>query len=569
MTTLFNISQLNPLKFYKQSDILNTSGQNYGSFNPNINERGIDNDFFYRNLKSWMDKKPYLQPYQQGDKITLQWIGEADQVSPSVIAYVVRLIDVNGIIVKQQNATQTAGVGVTIRECSMQLYDVPEGKYFVQIMYENPAMGGINTFAISEGIDVKQYHAGTMLYKYRNTTNDQDIFWETGIVMQFRLHSYLKINPDAKFSTYEDQPLNLQMLNFVPFREWELVLGVNTKPFAPYILDKVNRITGCDTLYIDNVLYTRGEGAKLEAAQPDKYPLMTATLLMREKVNDNNTLIVSNEAIVVMGATNSDWFYVTSLVQTTPATTYTIGKAFNGMRNFCDYLNTSNIIGTENLVGSYFAIDAYGRLVLITDNQTIFTNFSPGLTATNVYQAHMIFDVNTESGFDLLVGFATVGSTKYAYVWGDGTANSVGTSGGITVTHTYTTVGDFKAKLFWDDTEEIAFATSDVTVKSAFGKLPASCTKFYLNSIGLVNVLNNIFANLNGSFIELQLTGNKIGTYQINDVLMYLYESADKLDPTCVIDISGQTPSAPPSNSGGIGLFIGTLESLGITVTTD
>ena len=50
---------------------------------------------------------------------------------------------------------------------------------------------------------------------------------------------------------------------------------------------------------------------------------------------------------------------------------------------------------------------------------------------------------------------------------------------------------------------------------------------------------------------------------------MYLYESADKLDPTCVIDISGQTPSAPPSNSGGIGLFIGTLESLGITVTTD
>ena len=73
--------------------------------------------------------------------------------------------------------------------------------------------------------------------------------------------------------------------------------------------------------------------------------------------------------------------------------------------------------------------------------------------------------------------------------------------------------------------------------------------------MGLVNVLNNIFANLNGSFIELQLTGNKIGTYQINDVLMYLYESADKLDPTCVIDISGQTPSAPPSNSGGIGIY--------------
>ena len=49
MPNIFSIPQINPLKIYYQSDILNTAAFSdvaLKSFDPNQNERGIDNDFW-------------------------------------------------------------------------------------------------------------------------------------------------------------------------------------------------------------------------------------------------------------------------------------------------------------------------------------------------------------------------------------------------------------------------------------------------------------------------------------------------------------------------------------------
>ena len=82
-----------------------------------------------------MDVERYFQPYQQGDKITLQWLGIDD--APPVATYTITLLDQYGQTIKQQDADLGAevgtGSGIFIRECEMLLYDVPEGKYFVQI----------------------------------------------------------------------------------------------------------------------------------------------------------------------------------------------------------------------------------------------------------------------------------------------------------------------------------------------------------------------------------------------------------------------------------------------------
>lgn len=51
MANIFEIPQINPLKLFQQSDILNTAAyvqSSYQAFNPNINDRGMDADFYIR-----------------------------------------------------------------------------------------------------------------------------------------------------------------------------------------------------------------------------------------------------------------------------------------------------------------------------------------------------------------------------------------------------------------------------------------------------------------------------------------------------------------------------------------
>ena len=59
MAKLFDLSQLNPIKLYFQSDVFHSQNENLAVFNPNYNHRHMDNDFFARNLKSWQDKVKY------------------------------------------------------------------------------------------------------------------------------------------------------------------------------------------------------------------------------------------------------------------------------------------------------------------------------------------------------------------------------------------------------------------------------------------------------------------------------------------------------------------------------
>ncbi|WP_230679604.1 hypothetical protein, partial [Streptococcus pneumoniae] len=85
---------------------------------------------------------------------------------------------------------------------------------------------------------------------------------------------------------YEDQPLNLTMLSGVPYREWTLFFGVDEQPVPNWMLDKIERLSLSNNWYIENVRYTRSEGAKLESNRVDKNYLATATLNVRPQSND-------------------------------------------------------------------------------------------------------------------------------------------------------------------------------------------------------------------------------------------------------------------------------------------
>lgn len=573
MAQIFEIPPINPIKLYKQSDIFGPAIAGFNAFNafdPNINDKGMDSDFFYRNLRSWMTKRNYWQPYQQGDSITLQWVGLDDEAGPT-ITYVVRILDCNGTVVKSANASSTAVGSSYIREVEIPLYDVLEGKYFVQIQNLS-LLTNYDFWVISEGIEVKQYHANTSLIKYSNTSNDQGIFWETGLIMQKRIHAYMKVNPDAKFNVYEDQPLNLQMLSGVPFREWILSIGVDSKPFPPYELDILNRVFLCDTLQIDNTLYTLNEGAKFEVQQADKFPLMTANIAMREKVNNQDLVIVNYEPIVMGNAPTAEWFFVKQLDQTTPGTVYPISKYFHGAINFVNYLNTSQAYDD-----SHYAIDSQGRIVFITTDATKYADFQPGYTFSTPYTGHLILELETVTGqTDLVIAISNAAlSTKRAYFYGDGTAVSEGTAVSNTTTKVYAANGKYTAYLFWDLAEDVALDASDLIIKTIAGKLPPKNIVFTALNNVITRIKNNLFDKTFYSgtayLTSVDLSGNNLQTGNVNELLMWFYEAlkAGALDTPGGADISGNTPAAPPSADAGLGLFKGNLTAAGFTVTTD
>ena len=101
----FNISQANPLKFYKQADVFNTiANTDLNTFNPQYNKRNFDDDFYYRNIDRWVESRLYYQQFQQSDSIRLQW-GGTNLLSGGANPYTISILDCNGNAVSQVPGT--------------------------------------------------------------------------------------------------------------------------------------------------------------------------------------------------------------------------------------------------------------------------------------------------------------------------------------------------------------------------------------------------------------------------------------------------------------------------------
>lgn len=578
MPNVFNISQLNPLKPYQQSDLLGLGGFTQvalKSFDPNQNERGIDSDFFIRNIKSYMDVVQYSQPYQQGDKITLQWLGWDDYAIGPTVAYVVRLLDYNGDVVKQQNATLGVeigtGTGVFIREIDMLLYDVPEGKYFPQI-HKVGLFTDYDFFLIFEPIEVKTYWPNTMLIRYSHTSNAYGIYFETGIELWKRVFAnFTEINPGSVFNVYPDQPQNLTLLSGVKYRDKQLSVGVDNNPNPEFEIDKLEEVFLCDTIYIDHIQHTRNEGSKFEMGRVDKSPVVTANISLRETFSDTDIVVSEYEPIVLGSAPDSDWFYIRVISQTTPATSYPVGLYFNGPENFVNWLNGSNFLGIVDFVNTYFAIDSYGRIVLITNDQTIYDLYSPGLAFATPYTRHLIIDINSNFGTDLQIDLNSAASTKYAYFWGDGTAKTTGSGTLVSTSHTYPPGGHYTAYLFWDEFQSLRLDSSEAIITSLDGKLSNICTYFDVGGMPIKSVKNNIFEHCSNTLANVKFDFCKLNPFKINDLIRFAYESklTGAFSGSAVLTLSWQTPPAPPSNDYGINFMLNHLAAAGVTVVTD
>ena len=88
------------------------------------------------------------------------------------------------------------------------------------------------------------------------------------------------------------------------------------------------------------------------------------------------------------------------------------------------------------------------------------------------------------------------------------------------------------------------------------------------NSSAIEYMYNNIFTYTTVLAV-INLSGNKISSYEINNIVNYLYDVRRILSASCVATLSGQTPSAPPIRTEGVGFIISNIKAAITTLTTD
>ncbi len=583
MALKFNISQLCPLKFYHQADAIATNAPttDFAVFPSNYNHRHIDDDFAYRSLKSWESKTCYFQPWQQSDVIVLQFLGQEFAFGGTINPYYVRIIDSKGKVIKSQQPTTPGLLGTdTIYNIKFGLWNVPEGKYYVQLKFQG-YFADLDAYMISEPIEVKQYHENTMLFEGKNSFNDQGIIWAYNYLeMQLRVHcALIELSPENKSNVYNNQPMDATLISAVPYRDYNLVFGQNGQYIHDWFADKLNRFLSLDNLKLDGKGITRKQGATLSAKRIEGYPLSKWSIPVNEASSGNDILITSTQRINIGAVPNTDLFYIKGLYLTSITAYFspTFETYFAGRQNFLDYLNGWFKLSYFPGYSGHFTIDANGDLIYQTSNEDEYTILEAvGLELGGVLPYGLQVDVKPNGTIDFDIKRLTANTNLYyASVWGNGTQQNYATTTSSTLSQSKTYTGGiaYTAYIFCDDAEEIEFQSGTTDLLSMYGNLPANILNFSCANNALRYIKNNIFLSCIGGISTIDLSGNRLNTFEINKIIIRMYEAmlsgAIPTTGTNTADLSDQTPSAPPSSDTAIQSFLSHLNSNNLSVTTD
>lgn len=288
MNTLYD-PYLNPVKFHKLDNVQI----------PNYVSRFMDDWAFRRTIQPWEQKLCFYQPWLQSDIINVQY---TSNVAPIIF----RLYNELGQLVLTQSMNTIAQDELQplffIREIAINLASYDPGLYFFtrdvagNITYSEP-------FEIREAPDASVIHLEdqdpTLYLVYSHYEPTGGIKFFTGFQGTLRVPAILKYkNPGSKDNIYEDQLLNETLINSVPFRLWEFILGGN-RGVPPWFIDRVARIFSLSDVSIDGRLYTKNEGANFEPAILDFYPMRGWSIDLREKLNRDS--VITNDDTIIEG----------------------------------------------------------------------------------------------------------------------------------------------------------------------------------------------------------------------------------------------------------------------------
>lgn len=280
MANILDIPELNPIKFYELDPIENAI----------YNFKHFDRYWFEEQILSFQQLVQWSQPWQVDDVIRLQFSANYSPIQ-------VDFIDCNGKNVSGMSfasniiATNYAEPGFQKSEVEMSLDPLAEGYYYLLL---TAGSGGSEKKYISERIYVLEKHENTLLLQYKNSRNKSDIAFDSGIEFNLRVPAVLQdFSPGSDDVVYKDQSRNITTLSSIPFRNFKMIIG-DARGLPDYMADKINRLFGCNSILIDNKVFARAEGAKMERNGDRLYPMAGWTLDIVEGLNRTGTRFSSD-----------------------------------------------------------------------------------------------------------------------------------------------------------------------------------------------------------------------------------------------------------------------------------
>lgn len=283
--TLYD-SFLNPLKFHKLD---NVQPANYLS-------RFMDDWAFRRTIQPWQEKVCFYQPWSNYDTIPLQY---TSNVGPIVL----KLYDEVGSLKATANFNDVMQDELQptfyIRQIAFPMTGYDPGKYFFvreiagSPMYSEP----IEIIDVEDSGICLENQDPTLYLEYSHYEPVQGIKWFTPFEGKIRIPGILQFKqPGAKDNLYEDQLLNMTLINSVPYRIWQLIVGGN-RGIPPWFIDRIARILSLSNVSIDGRLFTKNEGASFEPSLLDAYPMAGWVIDLREKLN-RDTQIIEDDVVI-------------------------------------------------------------------------------------------------------------------------------------------------------------------------------------------------------------------------------------------------------------------------------
>jgi hypothetical protein len=570
---IFEFPVINPLRPVWQALRMpsDAASVRYKTYNPAYNYKQDGDDFLYNSLKSWEDRVGFCQPFQQSDTVRLQWFG-SDATDTN---YTAELLKADGTVytLKTISVVEQSGTwaGQTLYSLTMSCWDIPEGKYFVRLRYNHGS--SVFSYIVFEPIHIKQVHPNTIRLNYKNSYNDQSVVYFTELPLgatttYFEFEYQLRVNaaiteilPSSKFTVYEDQPLNAELVSGVRYREYTLQFGITGRGITEWLADKLEGVFLCDILSADGHSYTRMEGSKLE--REGSTPLSKYSIKLRDRYNlDTNNY---NLNIISLGTLpTTDIFWVEAMTINSAAKN--IRKRFNGKRNFIDYLNCEQV---PIAAKGYFSENNKGELIFVANDDV---NTLSGTWVLSIVLPYAFkFRLNGAGDFEFEIEETTTGTSYYAVDYGDGTVTNRDSYTTQAVSKTYTSTGEKELCIFVDRCKDIYDTATTINIVGIGGNLPPTIETYTITSsaLGIRKMDNNMFTHLGGADLEMTLDLQNLNTDSVDEIIRHAYESRNQFGGSSEIDISGNTPAARPTSDLGNAILLGTIRGFINLFTTD
>jgi len=286
MANQFSFSKTQPFEFVP-----------YGQTpNPAYQFKHLDTDLFINRVQFWPFKSNYFQKARLSDRFPIQCFTNGLTVVPLNIYSVTsqgnpnlppleRLVATVNMLPVAGSPLQPPYIQVEATICFQDL-GLPEGPvYYISGL--NDVGANVN---ISEPIKpVSNYPVNqpTLFFQYSNSENKQSDVYSTGFQSAFRVDGWIdQFSQEGNFTTFEDQPADLELENAVPYETYVLNIGC-ADGIPDWVFRKVGRIMMLDTVLIDGKAFTREKDAKWQKKTSDSWPKGWYQLAIRPAFNED------------------------------------------------------------------------------------------------------------------------------------------------------------------------------------------------------------------------------------------------------------------------------------------